>query len=57
MGSDGKAEVYSGPGYIEFGSPSDAKLPVQSILGCKYAHFNADLPYGKILKTYAASEF
>ncbi len=56
MGSDGKAEVYSGPGSIEFGSPSDARLPVQSILGCKYAHFNADLPYGKILKTYAQSE-
>ena len=56
MGSDGKAEVFSGPGYLEFGSPSDAQLPVRSILGCKYAHFNADLPYGKVLKTYFRPE-
>ncbi len=56
MGSDGKAEVYSGPGSLTFGSPSDAQLPIQSILACKYAHFNADLPYGKVLKTYSAEE-
>ena len=56
MGSDGKAEVYSGPGILEFGSPSNARLPVQSILSCKYAHFNADLPYGKVLKTFKDSE-
>lgn len=52
MGSDGKAEVFSGSGTLEFGSASDVQLPVRSILGCKYAHFNADLPYGKVLKTY-----
>ena len=57
MGSDGKAEVFSGPGYLEFGCPSDAKLPVQQILGCKYAHFNADLPYGKVLKTYTDKDY
>jgi acetoacetate decarboxylase len=56
IGSDGKAEVYSGPGILEFGSPSNAKLPVQSILSCKYAHFNADLPYGKVLKTFKDNE-
>ena len=56
IGSDGKAEVYSGPGLLEFGSPSDAQLPVRSILACKYAHFNADLPYGKVLKTYTDTE-
>jgi acetoacetate decarboxylase len=52
VGSDGKAEVYSGPGYMEFGSPSDAQMPLTKILACKYAHFNADLPYGKVLKTF-----
>jgi len=56
VGSDGKAEVYSGAGHLEFGSPSDAQLPVQSILACKYAHFNADLPYGKVLKTFTERE-
>jgi acetoacetate decarboxylase len=53
IGSDGKAEVYSGPGTLTFGCESDAQLPIQSILSCKYAHFNADLPYGKVLKTYS----
>jgi len=52
IGSDGKAEVYSGPGHMQFDSPSDAQLPITQILSCKYAHFNADLPYGKVLKTY-----
>ena len=56
MGSDGKAEVYSGPGSLSFGSASDVQLPVRSIGSCKYAHFNADLPYGKILKTYSSEE-
>jgi hypothetical protein len=56
IGSDGKAEVYSGPGTMEFGSPSTARLPVESILSCKYAHFHADLPYGKVLKTFKDSE-
>jgi len=57
MGSDGKAEVYSGPGIMEFGSDSDAKLPIVQLLGFKYARFNADLPYGKVLKTFADDEF
>lgn len=52
IGSDGKAEVYSGPGHLAFGSPSDAQLPITTILSCKYARFNADLPYGKVLKTF-----
>jgi acetoacetate decarboxylase len=56
IGSDGKAEVYSGPGTLTFGCESDAQLPIQSILSCKYAHFNADLPYGKVLKTYSDKE-
>jgi hypothetical protein len=57
MGSDGKAEVYSGPGSLEFGCDSDARLPIKKILGCKYAHFNADLPYGKVLKTFTDADF
>ena len=52
IGSDGKAEVYSGPGHVQFDSPSDAQMPITKILGCKYAHFNAVLPYGKVLKTF-----
>jgi acetoacetate decarboxylase len=57
IGSDGKAEVFSGPGSLEFGCASDAQLPIRKILGCKYAHFNADLPYGKVLKTYSDADF
>ncbi len=52
VGSDGKAEVYSGPGHMQFDSPSDAQLPITKMLSCKYAHFNAVLPYGKVLKTF-----
>lgn len=57
IGSDGKAEVYSGPGHMQFGCPSDAQLPIVSPLSFKYARFNADLPYGKVLKTYTDAEF
>lgn len=57
IGSDGQAEVYSGPGTLDYGCPSDVQLPVTKILACKYAHFNAVLPYGKVLKTYTAEEF
>ena len=56
VGTDGKAEVYSGPGTMQFGSPSDVDLPIKEIVSCKYAHFNADLPYGKVLKTYTQRE-
>jgi acetoacetate decarboxylase len=56
IGSDGKAEVYSGPGHMEFGCPSDANLPIVQTLSFKYAHFNADLPYGKVLKTFSSKE-
>lgn len=57
IGSDGKAEVYSGPGHLQFGCPSDAQLPVVAIHSFKYARFNADLPYGKVLKTFADKDF
>ena len=56
IGSDGLAEVYSGPGSLDYGAASDVRLPVEKILACKYAHFNAELPYGKVLKTYSVEE-
>ncbi len=56
IGTDGKAEVFSGPGHMQFGVPSDASLPVREMTKCTYARFNADLPYGKILKTYTRDE-
>lgn len=57
VGSDGKAEIYSGPGSLQFDAPSDVRFPVKTIHKCTYAHFNADLPYGKVLKTYTRKEF
>lgn len=56
IGSDGKAEVYSGPGTFEMNAPSDVNLPVSALGGMMYARFNADLPFGKILKTYSRKE-
>ncbi len=57
IGSDGRAEVYMGPGSIEFGTKSDASMPIVAMGACRYARFNADLPYGKVLKTFTAKEF
>ncbi len=56
IGSDGKAEVFSGPGDMRFDTPSDVAFPVRQVTKCTYAYFNADLPYGKIEKTYTAEE-
>lgn len=56
VGSDGKAEVYSGTGTLQFDVPSDAMLPIKELHSFKYAHFHADLPYGKVLKTYTDAE-
>jgi len=57
VGVDGKAEVFVGPASIEMATPSDVNLPVVEMQGGVFARFTADLPYGKVLKTYAASEF
>jgi acetoacetate decarboxylase len=57
IGSDGKAEVYTGPGHFSMQAPSDVNFPVVALGNMTYARFNADLPYGKILKTYAAKDF
>lgn len=56
VGSDGKAEVYSGTGTFELNGPSDVKFPILGVGGMMYARFNADLPYGKVLKTYTKKE-
>lgn len=56
MGADGKAEIFSGAGELTYGCSSDVNFPVESMIGCVYARFNAELPYGKILKIYSKKE-
>ena len=51
-GPDGKDELYSGPGSLEVSKNSDINLPVLQVVDAKYLRMTADLPYGKILKTY-----
>jgi hypothetical protein len=57
VGPDGKAEVFSGSGSIEIASGCDVDVPVKEIQGFVHARFTADLPYGKVLKTYQPSDF
>lgn len=57
IGSDGKAEIFTGPGFLHLDDPSDVKVPVEKVHRCVYARFNADLPYGKVLKTYSEEDF
>jgi len=52
VGSDGRPELYSGSGQIHFDQPSEIAVPVRELLSCQYLRFHADLPYGKVLKTY-----
>ncbi len=56
IGDDGRAEVYTGPGHIALESPSDVQFPVLKVTKATYAHFNAVLPYPKVLKTYSDEE-
>lgn len=56
MGSDGKAEIFTGPGELKLEDSSDVQVPVKKIHRCAYARFDADLPYGKVLKTYTENE-
>lgn len=51
-GPDGKDELYSGPGRLEVSKHSDVNLPVLEVVDAKYLRMTADLPYGKILKSY-----
>ena len=51
-GPDGKDELYNGSASLEVDRISDVNLPVVQIVDAKYTRMTADLPYGKILKTY-----
>ena len=57
IGTDGKAEVYGGTGTMNMYDHSDLQLPISEITGCMYCRFNADLPYGSVLKTYTEKDF
>lgn len=57
IGPDGKLEAFVGPGSIEIAKGCDVDVPVKEVLACVYARFTADLPYGKVLKTYQPSDF
>ena len=52
VGSDGRPEIFSGPGQIHFDQPSEIAVPVRELVSCTYLRFHAHLPYGEILKTY-----
>ncbi len=56
VGTDGMAEVWSGPGSLVYNSATESdpwfKLAVKEVVSCRYGWFNAYLPHGKILKTY-----
>ncbi|KAI9020585.1 hypothetical protein DFJ74DRAFT_132281 [Hyaloraphidium curvatum] len=59
VGVDGKAEVFSGPGSIKFDSGADANdmyMGVTKVTRGIYAHFQGDLPYGRVIKRYADHE-
>jgi len=51
-GPDGKDELYSGSATLEVSPHSDVNLPVLEIVDAKYMRMTADLPYGKVLKSY-----
>ncbi len=57
IGPDGKPEAFVGPGSIEIAKGCDVDVPVKEVLACVYARFTADLPYGKVLKTYQPADF
>lgn len=57
IGTDGKAEVYGGTGTMNMYDHSDLQLPINEVTGCMYCRFNADLPYGSVLKTYTEKDF
>jgi acetoacetate decarboxylase len=56
-GPDGKDELYGGAATLEVDRISDVNLPVRQIVDAKYMRMTADLPYGKILKTYQPADF
>ena len=56
-GPDGKDELYGGAATLEVDKISDVNLPVLQIVDAKYMRMTADLPYGKILKTFTDADF
>jgi len=52
VGSDGVAEDYVGSGSLQFGSASDAALPIEELLSFRYNRVDTELQRGRVLKTY-----
>lgn len=52
VGSDGRAEIFTGPGQIHFDQPSEIAVPVRKMISCTLMRWDCVLPYGEILKTY-----
>jgi acetoacetate decarboxylase len=52
VGPDGKSEIYSGPATLEVDGTSDLGLPILRVIDGKYMRMTADLPYGRVLKTF-----
>jgi len=56
VGSDGIAEIWSGPGSLCFDTPSAVdpwhRIAVREVVSCVYGSFNAVLTHGRILKQY-----
>ena len=54
VGSNGVADLWTGPGSVCFDAPSEIdpwyKLPVKEIVGCYSGTFDAVLGHGRILK-------
>ena len=55
--AQGRAMVYSGPGHLAFGWPSDLQLPIRGVPSFKFSRYDSVLEYPKILKTYTPEEF
>ena len=52
QGPDSKDEVYGGTATVAIDDHSDVNLPVLEVVDAKYIRMTADLPYGKVLKSY-----
>jgi acetoacetate decarboxylase len=52
VGSDGAVEDYVGTGNLQFGSASDAALPIVELLSFRYNRVSTEVHRGKVLKTY-----
>jgi acetoacetate decarboxylase len=52
VSSDGRAEIFTGPGHVHFDQPSEIAMPVRKMISCTLMRWDCVLPYGEILKTY-----